>query len=254
MSHHIVEAKNLSYIYPDGTVGLKDVSFRITHGESTALVGANGAGKSTLLLHLAGCLFPTAGFIQIGDTKLTKKNIAQTCRAVGLVFQDPDDQLFMPTVLEDVAFGPLNLGMSKDEALRKSEEVLTVVGAAHLVNRPSHKLSGGEKRSISIAAVLALSPDILVMDEPSSNLDARSRRNLISLLKSFEHTRIIATHDLDLAMEVCSRALLMHEGAIVADGPIDKIFNDEELLKIYGLERPLRTQICPSCKKTIPKT
>jgi cobalt/nickel transport system ATP-binding protein len=245
MSHHIVEAKNLSYVYPDGTVGLRDVSFRITHGEATALVGANGAGKSTLLLHLVGCLFPTKGSIQIGDTRLTKKNVAQARRAVGMVFQDPDDQLFMPTVLEDVAFGPLNLGMSENEALRKSEEVLAVVGAAHLINRPSHKLSGGEKRSVSIAAVLALAPDILVMDEPSSNLDARSRRRLISLLQSFAHTRIIATHDLDLAMEVCSRVILMHEGGVAADGPIAEIFNDEESLMKYGLEKPLRMQKLP---------
>lgn len=247
MTHHIVEAENITFSYPDGTPGLKEVSFRITHGESVALAGANGAGKSTLLQHLSGCLFPSSGAVRIGDAELTKKTLTQVRRAVGMVFQDPDDQLFMPTVLEDAAFGPLNLGMSEAEAVQKAEEALRVVGAEHLKNRPPYKLSGGEKRAVSIAVVLALSPDILVMDEPSSNLDARSRRRLISLLKSFSHTKIIATHDLDLATEVCQRVLLMRDGRIAADGPIRDLFRDSALLESCGLEKPLGFQPCPSC-------
>lgn len=249
MSHHIVEAQNLSFSYPDGTVGFREVSFRIVHGESVALAGANGTGKSTLLLHLAGCLFANTGTVRIGDTALTQKSLPQVRRAVGMVFQDPDDQLFMPTVLEDAAFGPLNLGMTEAEAVQKAEEALAVVGASHLKHRPPYKLSGGEKRAVSIAAVLALSPDILVMDEPSSNLDAVSRRRLISLLNSFSHTKIIATHDLDLAMEVCARVILMRKGRIAADGPIREVFGNVSLLESCGLEQPLGFRKCLWCGK-----
>lgn len=247
MSHHIVEAADISFTYPDGTPGLSNISFRITHGESVALAGANGAGKSTLLQHLSGCLFPDTGTVQIGDAVLTKRSLPIVRRSVGMVFQDPDDQLFMPTVLEDAAFGPLNMGMSETEAVQTALKALETVGAAHLRDRPPYKLSGGEKRAVSIASVLALSPDILVMDEPSSNLDARSRRRLISLLKSFAHTKIIATHDLDLAMEVCGRVILLGEGKIVADGPIETIFADQSLLESCGLEKPLRMQGCSVC-------
>jgi len=247
MSHHIVEATNLSYAYPDGTRGISEISFRITHGESVTLAGANGAGKSTLLLHLSGCMLPAAGTVRIGDATMTKRSLPQVRRAVGMVFQDPDDQLFMPTVIEDVAFGPLNLGMSEEEAVRKAEEVLRTVGAVHLKDRPPYKLSGGEKRAVSIASVLALSPDILLMDEPSSNLDARSRRRLITLLRSFAHTKIIATHDLDLAFEVCERVILLRDGRIAADGPAADILTDGDLLATCGLEMPLRLQSCPVC-------
>ncbi len=249
MSHHIVEATHLSFSYPDGTPGLLDVSFRITHGESVALAGANGAGKSTLLLQLSGCLFPSTGTVRIGDTVLTKRSVPIVRRSVGMVFQDPDDQLFMPTVLEDAAFGPLNLGLSETEAVERALEALSVTGAGHLRDRPPYKLSGGEKRIVSIASVLAVSPDILVMDEPSSNLDARNRRRLISLLDSFSHTKIIATHDLDLAMEVCRRVILMRDGQVVADGPIETLLQDSELLASCGLEKPLRLQGCPVCGK-----
>ena len=247
MTSGIVEAERVSFTYPDGTSSLREVSFRIGPGEATALLGANGAGKSTLLLNLSGCLFPTDGVVRFGDAVMTPKTAPALRRSVGMVFQDPDDQLFMPSVLEDVVFGPLNLGMSVDAAAQKAEEVLSVVGALHLKERPPYKLSGGEKRAVSIASVLALSPDILVMDEPSSNLDARSRRRLIDLLRSFSHTRIIATHDLELALEVCLRALVLHEGRIVADGPIAEVLQNGALLERCGLERPLSLSPCVVC-------
>lgn len=247
MSHHIVEARAVSYAYPDGTRAVEDLSFVITHGESVVVAGANGAGKSTLLLHLTGCLLPSRGAVRIGDVTLTRKNLKQVRRAVGMVFQDPDDQLFMPTVMEDVMFGPLNLGMSEAEAAAKAEEALATVDAAHLGERPPYKLSGGEKRAVSIAAVIAMSPDILVMDEPTANLDARSRRAVINLLNSFSHTKIIATHDLDLALDVCRRAILLKDGRIARDGPIETLFGDRALLEACRLEPPLRLEACPVC-------
>ncbi len=238
MSHHLVEARNVCFAYPGGAPALQDVSFRITHGEAVALVGANGAGKSTLLLHLNGCLMPASGEVRIGDAPLTRATLAAARRAVGLVFQDPDDQLFMPTVFEDVAFGPLNAGLPPGEAERRARAALERVGLAGLGDRPPYRLSAGEKRAVAIATVLAMAPDILVMDEPSSHLDPRGRRRLIGLLKSFEHTRIIATHDLELVVEVCSRAIVLDGGKVVADGPARELLNDEALMLAHGLERP----------------
>lgn len=247
MSHHIVEAKNLHHTYPDGTRGLCGASFRIGHGESVAIVGANGAGKSTLLMHLNGFLSPGEGELRIGDYPITKKNLKMVRRSVGMVFQDPDDQLFMPTVFDDVAFGPLNLGMPPAEVEVLVARTLETVGMAHLASRPPYKLSGGEKRAVAIASVLAMSPDILVMDEPSANLDPRARRRLIALLKTFDHTKIIATHDLDMAVEVCDRTIVVHNGRVAADGPTLALFQNEELLARCGLEKPLQMQGCPVC-------
>jgi len=243
MSHHIVEASDLHYTYPDGTVGLRGITFRISHGESVALVGENGAGKSTLLLHLNGYLSPRQGTVRIGDYPLTKKNLDVVRRSVGMVFQNPDDQLFMPTVFDDVAFGPLNLGLAKDEVERVVSRSLETVGVAHLAKRPPYKLSQGEKRSVSIATVLAMSPDILVMDEPTSSLDPRSRRRLIELLKTFRHTKIIATHDLDMALDLCERTIILHQGRITADGRTEEILYNEELLRASSLEKPLSIQL-----------
>lgn len=238
MSHHIVEVRDLWFAYPDGTQALRGVTFRVPHGEAVALVGANGAGKSTLLLHLNGCLPATRGQIRIGEVLLTCQTAPLVRRAVGLVFQDPDDQLFMPTVAEDVAFGPLNAGLPPDEVESLVGRALERVGMAHVRERPPYRLSAGEKRAVAIATVLALSPDVLVMDEPSSNLDPRARRRLIGLLQSFEHTRIIATHDLELVVEVCARVILLDGGEVVADGPARELLNDEALMLAHGLERP----------------
>ncbi len=244
MSHHIIEAKELQYSYPDGTVGLAGLSFRISHGESVALVGENGAGKSTLLLHTNGCLFPSGGSLRIGDCLLSKKNLNTIRRTVGMVFQNPDDQLFMPTVFDDVAFGLLNLGLPENEIETKVMQSLETVGAGHLRKRPPYKLSQGEKRAVSIAVVLAMSPDILVMDEPTSSLDPKSRRRLIELLKTFKHTKIIATHDLDLALDICERTIVIHQGRITADGRTLEIFKDKELLNRSSLEMPLSMKNC----------
>lgn len=238
MSHHIVEVKELAHAYPDGTEALKGVSFRIGHGEAVALVGANGAGKSTLLMHLNGYLPTERGEVRIGDTTVTRETVALARRAVGMVFQDPDDQLFMPTVAEDVAFGPLNAGLPGDQVERRVAAALERVGVSHVRGRPPYRLSAGEKRAVAIATVLAMEPDILVMDEPSANLDPRARRRLINLLLSFEHTRIIATHDLEMVVEVCPRVIVLDEGRVVADGPTFELLDDEALMLAHGLERP----------------
>ncbi|MBF0119214.1 MAG: ABC transporter ATP-binding protein [Desulfobacterales bacterium] len=250
MSHHIIEVNDLHYTYPDGTSALSGISFRITHGESVAIVGANAAGKSTLLLHLNGFITPNIGKIRIGDFSLTKKTLPMIRRTLGMVFQDPDDQLFMPTIYDDVAFGPINLGLSKEDVHNKVLDALSSVGILHLKDRPPYRLSGGERRAAAIATVIAMSPDILVMDEPTSNLDPKSRRNLIELLKTFKHTKIIATHDLDMAVDLCERVIVMHNGKIVADGSIMEIFQNDSILFSSHLEKPLRMQGCPKCQNS----
>jgi cobalt/nickel transport system ATP-binding protein len=247
MSHHIIAVEDLQYAYPDGTPALRGLSFRITHGEKVAVVGANGAGKSTLLLHLTGCLLPRTGHVRIGDFPVTAKTVDHVRQTVGMVFQDPDDQLFMPRVYDDVAFGPLNLGLPPDEVDRRVMDALAIVGAAHLKDRPPYRLSGGEKRAVAIASVLSMFPSILVMDEPTSHLDPKARRQLIQLLASFEHTIIIATHDLDMVLDLCARTIVLGEGRILADGPTREIMQDEALLAASRLEKPLRLQGCPVC-------
>ena len=247
MSHHIVEVKNLDFAYPDTTHALHGISFTIRHGESVAIVGANGAGKSTLLLHLNGYLTPTSGQVRIGDYPLTKETLQEVRRTVGMVFQDPDDQLFMSTVYDDVAFGPLNLGLPNDEVHSRVKTALETVGVLNLKDRPSHRLSSGQKRRVAIATVLSMTPDILVMDEPTSGLDPKARRQLIDMLKTFKHSKIIATHDLDLVLDLCERTIIIHEGTIQADGLTSDIFQDDKLLSDCHLEKPLRLQGCPVC-------
>ncbi len=247
MSHHTISVAGLGFAYPDGTRALDGVSFEVGHGEAIAVVGANGAGKSTLLMHLNGLLTPSEGSVDIGGTPVTKGTLDVIRRTVGMVFQDPDDQLFMPTVAEDVGFGPLNLGLPPEDVGRRVDEALARVGAAHLKERPPYHLSGGEKRVVAIATVLAMEPAILVMDEPSSGLDPRARRRVLGLLRSFAHTRIVATHDLDLAAELCERTIVMDRGRVVADGPTGAVFRDDDLLASAGLERPAAFRPCPVC-------
>ena len=249
MSHHIVEVKDLRHVYPDGTEALRGVSFRITHGESVAIIGANGAGKSTLLLHLNGYLATSQGTIRIGDFPLNKATLPEIRRTVGMVFQDPDDQLFMPTVFDDVAFGPLNLGLAGEEVEERVRKALARVGAEHLRDKPPYRLSGGEKKRVAIATVLAMSPDILVMDEPTSGLDPFARRQLMALLQDFQHTRIFTSHDLDMVLELCERTIVLHEGEVRADGPTYDIFRDEALLAACRLEKPFVMQGCPVCNR-----
>ena len=251
MSHHIVEVIHLHHRYPDGTNAIRDVSFRITHGESVAIIGANGAGKSTLLQHLNGCLEATSGQIRIGDTPLTKGTLPDIRRTVGMVFQNPDDQLFMPTVFDDVAFGPLNLGLVGTDVEERVAEALAKVGAGHLSAKPPYHLSGGEKKRVAIATVLAMTPDILVLDEPTSGLDPYSRRQIMSLLQEFHHTKIFTTHDLDMVLELCQRTIVMHEGVIMADEPTGELFQNDDLLAACRLEKPFALQGCPVCSGII---
>jgi cobalt/nickel transport system ATP-binding protein len=239
MSHHIVEFHDVHFRYPDGTAALNGISLRITHGESVGIVGANGSGKSTLLMHMNGYLMPQTGTITIGDFPLDKKTRPEIRKKVGIIFQNPDDQLFMPTVFDDVAFGPLNLGMSRERAGDQVTAALETVGCLHLKDKPPHHLSGGQKSSVAIAAVIAMQPDILVMDEPASHLDPKSRRALIALLRHFHHTKIIASHDLDLILDTCMRCIIMKEGRVVADGMSEDVLSDRQLLEENNLELPL---------------
>jgi cobalt/nickel transport system ATP-binding protein len=252
VSHHLVVASGLRYAYPDGTPALDGVSFRIVHGESVGIVGANGAGKSTLLLHLNGVLLPDSGEVRIGEELLTPGRIPDVRRRVGMIFQDPDDQLFMPTVESDVAFGPLNMGFSEDEVKERVEAALERVGLTGLGSRPPHRLSGGEKRRAAIATVLAMSPDLLVLDEPTAGLDPHARRQLIGLLGDFTHTKIVATHDLDLVLDLCERTIVLDHGTVRADGRTREIFADEALLASCHLEKPLSMQACPACGRQAP--
>jgi cobalt/nickel transport system ATP-binding protein len=243
MSHHFVDFENVHFAYPDKTKALNGVSFRITHGESVGIVGANGAGKSTLILHMNGYLLPTEGRIVIGDVELHKKTRSAIRKKVGVVFQNPDDQLFMPTVFDDVAFGPLNMGFSKEKVMERVDEALTTVGCCELKDRAPHHLSLGQKRAVSIASVIAMQPDILVMDEPAANLDPKSRRQLINLLKEFKHSKIIASHDLDLILDVCERCIIINDGRIRSDGPSKELLMDKALLEENNLELPLSRQM-----------
>jgi len=247
MSHHVTEVKNLFYTYPDGREALHNVSFRINHGESVGIVGANGAGKSTLLMLLAGVLFPCQGEVLVGEMPVTKKTLALIRQRIGVVLQDPDDQLFMTTVYDDVAFGPRNYKLDEQEVDRRVRQSIETVGIGHLKDRAPHKLSGGEKRAAAIATILSMTPDILVMDEPSSALDPKSRRRLIVLLKSFAHTKIIATHDLDMVFELCARTIVLQDGKVISDGSTADILTDAELMERCGLEVPLSLKNCPVC-------
>ena len=243
MSHHIVEFKDVFFRYPDGTEALKGVNFRITHGESVGVVGANGAGKSTLLQHMNGYLMPTSGKVIIGDLAITGKTRREIRKKVGIVFQNPDDQLFMPTVFDDVAFGPLNLGMDEATVRERVRKALGMVNSLDLQDKPPHHLSCGQKSAVAIASVMAMEPDILAMDDPGANLDPRSRRSLIMLLKTFKHSKIIASHDLDLILDVCERCIVIGGGAVVADGPSAEILSNKGFLEENNLELPLSFQV-----------
>jgi cobalt/nickel transport system ATP-binding protein len=242
MSHHRVELKNVSYTYQDGTEAIRDISFLIHHGETIGLVGANGAGKSTVLKLMMGLVTQTEGEIYIGDLLLSKKMLPRIRQSLGYTFQNSDHQLFMGTVYEDVAFGPRNMKMDECNVEKCVNRALDTVGVPHLKDRKPYKLSGGEKRLASIASVLAMSPDILIMDEPSAALDPRARRKIINLLNQFEHTKILATHDMDMVLDTCDRIIVLHNGNLVYDGSTSEIFSNEDLLEKYYLEKPLSMQ------------
>ncbi len=247
MSHHKVEVRNLHFSYPDGHEALRDISFTIYHGESVGIIGANGAGKSTILMLLMGILFPDSGEVLVGDVHLTKKTLPMIRQRLGLVFQNPDDQLFMTNVYDDVAFGPRNYKLDEEDVNDRVMKALELVGISELKDRAPFKLSGGEKRAASIASVLSMEPDVLIMDEPTSALDPKARRRVIELLNSFKHTKIITSHDLDLVLETCKRVIVVENGKISADGASTEILTDRNLLDSCGLELPLSIQTCPIC-------
>ena len=236
-----IEVAALNFRYPSGSAGLSDVSFRVDAGECVALVGPNGAGKSTLLLHLNGLLperHESSGAVQVFGQKVTRANVHQIRRQVGLLFQNADDQLFCPTVFEDVAFGPRQHGLDEQQVGARVRDCLARVGLAGFEQRSPNRLSGGEKRRACLAAVLACEPRVLVLDEPTSDLDPRGRREFKALLASLPVTKIIATHDLELALEQCPRALVLDGGKLVAQGPTGELFADEPLMLAHGLETP----------------
>lgn len=235
--HHTIEVQNLSFAYPDGRQALRDVSLTIRPGEKVALVGPNGAGKSTLLLHLNGIL-KGRGSVRVCGLEIGDKNLGQVRAAVGLVFQDPDDQLFSPTVFDDVAFGPLYQGLAEAEVRRRVDESLAAVGMSAYRQRVSHHLSVGEKKRIAIATVLSTQPEILALDEPTAGLDPRARRGFINLLRELPQTMLVSTHDMRLVAELLPRTVVMDDGRVVADGPTEAILNDAALLEAHGLERP----------------
>ena len=249
MSHHYLRFDDVHYRYPNGYEALCGVSFRITHGEKVALVGANGAGKSTLLLHTNGLLMPSQGGVVLGGIALTRRTLPLVRQSVGLVFQDSDNQLFMPTVEEDVAFGPSNMRLEPEEIRRRVTEALDAVGALDLRGEPPFRLSGGQKKRVAIATVLAMEPSVLVMDEPTSNLDPRARRQIIDLIRRFSHTTLIATHDMEMVLDLCDRTIVMKEGRIVADGSTRHVFGDLALLEECGLEQPCELRMKRALKK-----
>jgi cobalt/nickel transport system ATP-binding protein len=230
-----IEIRNLSFAYPDGRQALRGVSMSVQPGEKVALVGPNGAGKSTLLLHLNGIL-QGEGAVHVMGQQVAEPHLARVRAQVGLIFQDPDDQLFSPTVFEDVAFGPLYSGLPEAEVHRRVAWALAQVGMAGYAERISHHLSLGEKKRAAIATVLSMQPDILALDEPTSGLDPRTRRRLIELLQDLPQTMLAATHDMRLVAEVFPRTVILDEGRVVADGPTVELLADERLLEAHGLE------------------
>ena len=233
-----VELAHVHFRYPDGFEALHGVDLRIEDGEKVALVGPNGAGKSTLMLQLNGTLVPSHGDVRVAGLAVGKPTIREVRREVGLVFQDPDDQLFSPTVFDDVAFGPLHMGLGADEVHRRVEAALASVGMSGFDRRVPHRMSLGQRKRVAVATVLSMDPSILVFDEPSAGLDPRGRRELIGLLQSLEQTMLVSTHDMRLVAEVFPRTIVMDGGVIVADGPTTTILHDEPFLEAHGLEAP----------------
>ena len=243
MSAGAVRVEGLRFDYPDGTPALRGVSLQLAPGQNAAVVGANGAGKSTLLLQLNGLLLPTAGQVTIDGLRVERASLAAIRQWVGYVFQDADDQLFMPTVHEDVAFGLCNQGLPVLVEQERVQAALQQVGAWHLASRAPWRLSGGEKRAVAIAGVLAMQPRVLVLDEPSAGLDPAARRRLIGVLQTCTQTRVLATHDLDLVLDTCQRVVVLHQGRLRADGAPQSVLADTDLLAECGLEPPLSASL-----------
>jgi cobalt/nickel transport system ATP-binding protein len=238
MSVPVLELRGVAHAYPDGHQALYGVDLHVHPGERVAVLGPNGAGKTTLVLHLNGILLPGAGSVSVSGLPVAGPNLAEIRRRVGIVFQDPDDQLFMPTVRDDVAFGPRNLGLRGAELDRVVMDALERVGMADYVDRPPHHLSFGQRRRVAVATVLAMQPEILVLDEPSSNLDPASRRELADILRALPVTLLMVTHDLPYALELCPRSVILDEGVVVADGETAALLSDDGLMRSHRLELP----------------
>jgi cobalt/nickel transport system ATP-binding protein len=240
-----IHAKNLRFDYPNGVPGLAGIDLHVAHGERVAVIGPNGAGKTTLMLHL-NALLTGKGELEVAGLRVGEDDVRDLRARVGLVFQDPDDQLFMPTVREDVAFGPLNRGCSRVEVEDRISEALAAVRMEEFASRAPHQLSLGQRRRVAIATVLAMRPSLLVLDEPSANLDPRTRRELMELLDTVDRTMLVVTHDLPLAATLCSRAVILSGGRVVADGPCLEILADADLLASHDLELPEGYQLVAS--------
>jgi cobalt transport protein ATP-binding subunit len=233
-----IDVRHLHFRYPDGFEALKGIDLAVGPGEKVALIGPNGAGKSTLMLHLNGINEPTHGEVTVSGLRVERKALKRVRAEVGLVFQDPDDQLFSPTVFDDVAFGPLHLGIPEEEIHHRVEKALAAVGMSGFGQRMPHHLSIGQRKRVALATVLSMDPSVLVIDEPSAGLDPRGRRELIGLLREMTQTMLVSTHDMKLVAEVFPRTVLMDGGEIVADGPTEVLLEDEPLLLKHGMERP----------------
>jgi len=233
-----VVVEHLHFRYPDGFEALHGIDLAVAPGEKVAIVGPNGAGKSTLLLHLNGIHEPVHGSVRIGDLVVSRETVRRVRALVGLVFQDPDDQLFSPTVFEDVAFGPLHMGVDHGEIHGRVERALAAVGMTGFETRIPHRMSLGQRKRVAIATVLSMDPGVLVFDEPSAGLDPRGRRELIEVIRSLPQTMLVSTHDMRLVAEVFPRTVVMDDGRIAADGPTARILDDDALLHRHGLERP----------------
>jgi len=238
MSTPVLDVRGLAYAYPDGHQALYGVDLHVHAGERVALLGPNGAGKTTLVLHLNGILHAGAGSVAVSGLPVAKQNLQEIRRRVGIVFQDPDDQLFMPTVRDDVAFGPANLGLKGVALERQVMGALERVGMAEFADRPPHHLSFGQRRRVAVATVLAMEPEVLVLDEPSSNLDPASRRELAEILRGLDVTVLMVTHDLPYAFELCPRSVVLSDGVIVADGETYDVLTDGDLMARHRLELP----------------
>jgi cobalt/nickel transport system ATP-binding protein len=234
----VLDVRGLAFAYPDGHQALFGVDLHVHRGERVALLGPNGAGKTTLVLHLNGILAAGAGSVAVSGLPVTKENIPEIRRRVGIVFQDPDDQLFMGTVRADVGFGPANLGLTGAALEERVQTALEQVGMADYADRPPHHLSFGQRRRVAVATVLAMQPEILVLDEPSSNLDPASRRELADILRSLDVTVLMVTHDLPYALELCPRSVVLSDGNVVADGPTYDVLTDDALMRAHRLELP----------------
>ena len=236
----MIEFKHVSFSYEPGRLVLSDVSFVIGNGESVGLIGANGAGKSTIMKLILGLLTPADGEIRIDGTPVGKETLKEIRKKLGFVLQDSDNQMFMPTVYEDMIFAPLNYMISREETDRRVDAVLEKLGIEDLKHRHNHKISGGEKRMAAIATILAMEPDTILMDEPTSALDPYNRRIVIRTIRELTQTKLLSSHDLDMILDTCDRVLLLFGGRIAADGPADEILRNKELLETHRMELPLR--------------